>query len=416
MTAAREMDAFAPATLEADLVRHAGFGEKVSGGSGDAATAGWITERLSALGFELERHATAVPVFDPIDCRIEGSCSLPVHAQAPYLATGPEGETGPLAVVRVPEEAVAARDAIALVVLPHGRHASLESPVVAPLLRAVQEAGARAAVIVPTGPSGETVAFNAPLHMPARLPLAVLAPRLAEPLYAAARERRAVRLVLHGTVASGRSDTLCGRLRRGSRWVCLSTPRTGWFTCASERGTGTAAFLALAEWAAARYPAHSIFAMNTGAHEYHFAGAHAVLPGAPRPAEVAVWAHLGASLATRDQLEFRGQSVPLRSADSNRFTMATAALRVAAERAFAGLPGLEHVQPPVHTSSELGAIVGFGYERAFAVLGLPRVFHTPRDDLSAVDAAILAPVVQAHAVLIDAAIAMDSAARPVALA
>ncbi|MBL0421488.1 hypothetical protein JI739_14110 [Ramlibacter sp. AW1] len=408
---------FAVETLQADLARHAGFGVKVSASRGDAATAAWIEERLAALGFSIERHATPVPVFEPIDCRLQGEhAQAPVYAQAPYATTGPEGWSAPLVVVRTAADAPGARGAIAMIVLPHGRHASLASPPVAPLLQAVQAAGARAAVIVPTGPTDDVVAFNARLDAPAALPLAVLAPRLAAPFLAQATTGLAVRLLLHGRVQAGSTDTLCARLRRGPRWLCLSTPRTGWFTCASERGTGTAAFLALAAWAVRRFPEHSLFAMNTGAHEYHFAGAHAVLASAPPPADVAAWAHLGAGLAARDRLEFRGQSHPLPSADSNRFTMATPALHAAAEQAFAGLAGLELVRAPVGTASELGAVVERGYGRAFAVLGLPRVFHTPQDDLPAVDAALLAPVVQAHARLIEAALGMDAVTPQAALA
>lgn len=404
------------AALAADLTRHAGFGGKVSGGSGDVVTAEWIAARLATLGFDIRNHETPVPWFDAVECRLESDGGRAhVYAQAPVLPTGPDGVHGRLVVVHDADEADAARDAIAILVLPHGRHASLESPPLDHLLRAVREASARAAVVVPTGPTGDVVAFNARLQAPAHLHLAVLAPAQAEPFLRDARAGRSARLVLHGTLCSRSTVSIEARLRRGPRWVCLSTPRTGWFTCASERGTGTAAFLALCAWAVRRFPSHSIFAMNTGAHEYHFAGAHAVLPTAPPPSDTAVWVHLGASLAARDRLEFRGQSLALPSADPNRFTMATPPLHRAARQAFAGLAGLELVQSPVLTSSELGAVVEQGYERAFAVLGLPKVFHTPQDDLSAVDAALLAPVVRAHMAVIESAVAMDAAACGAAL-
>jgi Zn-dependent M28 family amino/carboxypeptidase len=54
----------------------------------------------------------------------------------------------------------------------------------------------------------------------------------------------------------------------------ISTPRSGWFDCVGERGTGTAVFLELARWAVDRFPDHSIHLVNAGAHEYYFAGSH----------------------------------------------------------------------------------------------------------------------------------------------
>ncbi|MCH7749719.1 MAG: hypothetical protein IH939_16655 [Acidobacteria bacterium] len=44
---------------------------------------------------------------------------------------------------------------------------------------------------------------------------------------------------------------VAGRLVRNEEadWSVISTPSSGWFTCAGERGPGIAALLALAEWA-----------------------------------------------------------------------------------------------------------------------------------------------------------------------
>ena len=82
-----------------------------------------------------------------------------------------------------------------------------------------------------------------------------------------------------------------------------------------ERGTGTAVFLELADWAMRRFPALSIFVMNTGGHEYMFAGSHRVLHLAPPPPATVAWAHIGATLAARDAVERNGTLVMLDTAD-----------------------------------------------------------------------------------------------------
>ncbi|HSI56755.1 MAG TPA: hypothetical protein VLA16_04310 [Ideonella sp.] len=399
--------------LAADLARHAALGDKVSGGPGDAATAAWIAGRLEALGCSVLRQPLEVPWFEPRLCRLTaGDATAPLYWQSPVSPTGPQGITAPLAVLHAPFEAADAAGCIALLMLPYARHASIDSAQIAPLLDAATAAGALALVIVPTGPSGEVVALNcSPDQARSPLPTAVLAPGLAGPLLQAARSGRSATLHLHGTASRRSTCTLLGELRRGPRWLCLSTPRTGWFGCVGERGTGTAAFLAMAAWAVERFPALSLFFMNAGAHEYRFEGAHRAMARAPAPADTVVWSHLGAALATRDRLEIRGQSLPLPSADPHRFTMATGALREAAARAFQGLGGLEHVMAPLDGVSELGAIVAHGYERAFAVLGVPRMFHTRRDDLETTDAGLLAPVVRAHMAVVEHAVSTDAANR-----
>jgi len=400
--------------LHADLAQHAGFGAKVSGGPGDAATAHWIESRLRALGYRVQRQGIDVPFFEPVQCRlVAGDTACDVYWQSPVVPTGPRGITAPLAVARAPFEAADAAGCIALLVLPHARHAAVDSPLVAPLIEAAAAAGARALVIVPTGPSGDVVALNCAADAPlSPLPTAVLAPAQAEPFLRAARDGTPATLVLHGHASRCTTFNLHGELRRGPRWLVLSTPRTGWFTCASERGTGTAAWLAMAAWAVERFADLSICVLNTGAHEYRFAGAHRALALAPSPADTVVWAHIGAALAARDRLEMRGRSTALPSADANRTTMATDALRDAAAVAFRGLSGLEQVVPPMAGVSELGAIVAHGHERAFAVLGLPKMFHTPQDDLQAVDARLLAPVVRAHMALVEAAVCREARPEP----
>ncbi|MDP9896388.1 hypothetical protein J2W32_005369 [Variovorax boronicumulans] len=398
-----EMDALTR-TLADDLARHAALGDKVSGGPGDAATTQWIARRLAELGYGVEQQGIEVPFFDPVDCRlVAGETTAPVYWQSPVTATGIQGLRAPLAVVRAPYEAIDAAGRIALLVLPHARHASVDSPLAAPLVAAASAAGAVALVIVPVGPTGEVVALNADIGAPvAPVPIAVLAPALAEPFLRAARSGLTATLFLHGRTSVRQTSNLQARLRRGPRWLCLSTPRTGWFGCVAERGTGTAAFLAMAAWAVERFPDLSLFLLNTGAHEYRFAGAHSALAQAPAPADTLVWIHLGAALAVRDRLEFRGELFDLPSADANRITMATESLQEAARVAFRGLPGLERITTPMSGVSELGAIVERGYDRAMAVLGIPRAFHTRADDLAEVDARLLAPVVRAHMAVVEA--------------
>ena len=382
--------------VRADLSRHASFGDKFSGSPGDLATASWIADRLRTSGYRVEQPTFDAPFFVKRTTRLTvGATTVDVMAQAPVVPTGPRGVSAPLTLV---DGAVGdVRDRIAVIVLPSGRHAALFADRgIGQTVMNAAKAGARALVIVTTGPTGEAIALNSPETPFVSIPAAVLAPKRAEPIVAAARSGATATLVLDGDATHRPSPNVIGTLRRGERWIAISTPRSGWFGCVGERGTGTAVFLELADWAVRRFPTHSIFLMNTGGHEYFFAGSHRALTQAPPPASTVVWTHVGATLAARDARDENGREVMLDTADPGRSLMATDTARAAAAQAFAGLSGLANPTPVRAEAGELSAFTDKGYTTAFAVIGVHRWFHTSQDTLERVDARLVVPVLQAH--------------------
>ena len=151
-----------------------------------------------------------------------------------------------------------------------------------------------------------------------------------------------------------------------------------------------------AAWAGARFPELSVFLMNTGGHEYFFAGSHRVLHEAPGPEVTLAWAHVGATLAAKSAELRDGKLTMLETADPNRSLMSTAAARGAAAEAFKGLEGLAEPVAVQPNAGELSTFTDLGYSKAFAVLGRHAWFHTPQDTLECVDAKLLVPVVRAH--------------------
>jgi len=419
--------------LQADLERHASFGDKFSGGRGDLATADWIAGRLRRAGYRVEESSFDAPFFIKRAARlVSGSASVDVVPQAPVVPTGASGITAMLALMDAagtigpPEVNQAAlRQAlggvdggaavgdvagrIAVVVAPFARHAALfEDRGLGRTVTQVARKGAAAIVIVTTGPSGEAVALNAPEEPFVSIPTAVLAPKNSAALVAAARAGATATLTIDGTATHRPSRNIVARIERGKRWIALSTPRSGWYGCVAERGTGTAVFLELADWLAKTFPTHSVFAMNTGGHEYFFAGSHRVIGQAPPPADTAVWAHIGATLAARDAVERDGRWVMLHTVDPQRNLMASGAMREIAAGAFHSLPGLETAAPIQAQAGELSTFTDRGYANAFAVLGVHRWFHTPDDTLACVDATLLEPVLRAHETAIERAVARDA--------
>ena len=382
--------------VRADLTRHASFGDKFSGSPGDLATAAWIADRLRTSGYQVQSSTFDAPFFVKRTTRLmTGATTVEVMAQAPVVPTGAAGITAPLALV---DGAVGdVRDRIAVIVLPSARHAALFADRgIGQTVVSVAKAGAKAIVIITTGPTGEAIALNSPETPFVPIPAAVLAPKRAEPIVAAARSGATATLVLDGDATHRPSPNVIGTLRRGERWIAISTPRSGWFGCVGERGTGTAVFLELADWAVRRFPNHSIFLMNTGGHEYFFAGSHRAVTQAPPPDKTVLWTHVGATVAVRDARDENGKEVMLDTADPGRSLMATDTARAAAAEAFAGLSGLANPTPVRAGAGELSAFTDKGYKTAFAVIGVHRWFHTAQDTLERVDAKLVVPVLRAH--------------------
>lgn len=392
-------DAALLARLERDLAAHAGFGLKFSGSPGDHATADWTAERLRAAGYGVEVGEFDAPFFVSRTAEIRlGTAAIDVVPQAPVLVTQPSGVTAGLALIGEDGAVGNVRGRIAVIVAPEARHAALfPTRGIGATVRAAAEGGAAGIVLITTGPTREAIALNCPDEGPfVPVPFAILAPRLADPVVAAAREGREATLVVDGDALRRPCKNVVARIERGPRWIAMSTPRSGWYHCVGERGTGQAAFLEIADWLAREYRGHSIFLMNTGGHEYFFSGSHHAIEEAPPPESTVAWAHIGATLAARDAGFVDGEWVMLDSVDPGRSSMATDKARAAVVAGFAGLTGLEDPGVVRPQAGELSAFTDRGFDTAFACIGQHRWFHTLGDTLECVDARLLLPVVRAH--------------------
>lgn len=397
--------------IAADLARYVGLGGKASGGSGDMEAADWLGRELARAGYAVERQRFDAPFFTTR----AGTLAMEGHRagvipQAIVVPTGAGGVSGRLVRVAPGLTPGGMRGAIALVELPHGRWSSAMAKPVRETVRAAIAGGAVAAVIVTTGPTGGALALNAPGDEPLfDVPVAVLAPRDAAPFLAAAAQPTPARLVIDGEGGRRPASNLVARRDRGrGRWLIVSTPRSGWFACAGERGPGVAAWLALARWAAGSLPRHDLAFVCTSGHEYEYLGAEALMRTGtlPVPARTDLWLHLGANVAARDWQELTGTLQPLPSADSQRYLMTSATLLPLARRAFAGLPGLEAPRAAGPAAAgELATILAAGYPRVAGIFGAHRHHHSAEDDARCVDPALVAAAAAACRTFVEGALA-----------
>ena len=393
-----------------DLARYISFGNKQSGGPGDEACGQWLEQELSAEGYRVERQRFSVPWFTSTDASLSaGAASADVWPEPIVRTTGPGGLTGPL--VRVDGAGNSDRPlagAIALVDLPFARWSSMFWPQVKAPVDAAFAHGAAACVIVTNGPTGKVIALNTdgrrPLHDG---PMALLAPDQAAPFFAAAAANAEARLTIAGEGGRRPAFNLVGRIDRGrGRWVVVSTPRSGWFTCAGERGGGIAAWLHLARWARRALPDHDLaFVCNSG-HEYQYLGAEELIAKlAPPPQATSFWLHLGANFAARDWHDTVGEPRPLPGTDSQRFLVTTPGLLPIARKLFAGLAGLAAPYSSDDMSAgELSNILAAGYGSVAGIFGVHRFHHVAEDDARCVSAAAVTETIMAFRQLLQRAV------------
>jgi hypothetical protein len=372
--------------VEKDLMRYIGFGNKQSGGVGDNACGDWMVSELEDAGFTVTRQQFTAPWFTPKRAELVcGNTNATVWPQPIVIPTGEQGISGP--IVRVDAYGNADRaleGAIALVDLSSTRWSSLFWKGVRGPVEAAFEYGAKAAVIITNGPTGKVIALNTDGRKPMfGGPVALLAPEDAGPFLRAAMNGVEATLYMTGEGGRRPAFNFIGTLdRSAAKWLAVSTPRSGWFTCAGERGPGIAAWLDIARWAARAVTGYNLaFICNSG-HEYQYLGAEEALHAiAPRPAETAFWLHLGANIAARDWHGITGKPAPLPGADSQRYLVTSPSLVVTAREIFKGQVGLEAPYPSNQLSAgELTNVIEAGYPLVAGVFGLHRFHHVAEDD------------------------------------
>jgi hypothetical protein len=374
------------AAIETDLLRYVSFGNKRAGGAGDTACGEWLAAQLEAAGFAIERQSFSVPFFEPSRAEFAvGDVSAPVYPQPIVVPTGGGGLAGPLVRVDSAGRFVGSlAGAIALVDLDYARWSTMMAPGARGPIEASFAAGAKAVVTITNGPTRKVIALNADGRRPMfRGPVALLAPDAAAPFLAAAIRGQEARLTIEGSGGQRPAFNFVGRIDRGKgRWLAVSTPRSGWFTCGAERGPGVAVWLNLARWAPRAFPDHDLaFVCNTG-HEYEYLGAaEAMRAIAPPPTSTRFWLHLGANVAARDWQDRPGGPIPLQNVDTQRVLSITPELLPLAREVFAGQIGYESpVSSAVLAAGELEEVIRAGYTPAAGVFGTHRYHHVAEDD------------------------------------
>ncbi|MCP5084823.1 MAG: hypothetical protein GY948_24305 [Alphaproteobacteria bacterium] len=340
-----------------DVVAHyAGLGDHRTGTKVDAKVVDWLAGVLQESGAEVTRHRYEFSMFKG-DVQGMGAAEG-IHLEPLYYsAAGSYQDSSPLITT------IAFDDE-------HGD--AVIGQRLDEITRQAQAAGATLAVAATLTASGGLCAINRPPALPGQVPICLAPGR-------ALAQLRAGRPEVHfqAGISSGRSENLTAFFSctsSGHAPLVITTPLTGWFACAGERGTGIAIAISLAQELSKHVPV--LLVMPTG-HELGYYGAAKFVDAFDCP--VCGVLHLGSCIADKTAL-----------AEDGAMRAVTNLKDAAFEQVCDHLGGLSirPEQPSVPTASEywigeseLWAPRG---DPMISIAGTSDVFHTPEDRVEVV--------------------------------
>ena len=364
----------------ADVEAYAALGDHRTASPGDAATTAWLRKRLESAGLTVDVQAFEWARYIPEACALTfGGTSIDCLPAWQPTSTPRNGLTARLVHAA---DAASVKDSIALVTIPYSPagsfHAKGQSE---PVLGAIA-AGASAVVALTDGPTGDVIAMNAAPDLRWAVPVVLTGSKNKPVLERAADEGTLATLVSSGRVdGAARAENVIARKPGSGKTIVISTPKSGWFRCAGERGSGIAVFLALATWAA-RSVGNPMLFLSTSGHEFEGAGAKLFLKGAaPAAGDVGLWLHIGANVACNAVEVTANGPRRLDGPSKQRGLMAHQALHPVIAEAFRGQAGYETPQPPdpARAPGETGIFLAAGYEPLIGMVGAHPLHHTPVD-------------------------------------
>ncbi|MDP6978545.1 MAG: hypothetical protein QF570_08075 [Myxococcota bacterium] len=393
MPTAEPADPLAGANLFGRVTQYADLGDHRTGGRADSETTAWLASELERWGYAVELQPFDVKQFFPAEQSLDAN-GLRLEVFPHWLPKPADSLKAPLVPLRETDL--------------EGKIAYLSPEEagewyrVRPSDLAVTAAskGALALVVALPHPSGEIYVTNAAhpfLDAALPIPTVVVAARNDEKLQPLLGSEEVVELESKGEMREVTAHNVLARYPAreipGAPWTVISTPTSGWFRCAGERGSGVALWLGLAEWIAQGNHGQKnwLFVANSG-HELSFAGAHVSLPAVPPSEDVALWLHLGASIAARAWQETAEGLEPMNRVHDYNQLFYRDNLSSLVDATFARIPQLQTLpyQQMRPGRSELNEILRAGY-RAMGFVGPHRFFHTPLDLPSVTSPELLEP-------------------------
>jgi hypothetical protein len=354
----------------------------------DRLSGNWLCEEVKRAGLKPTREPFPLNRVDPIasslvvgDRRVEG---LPLFDGAFTDASGVRGRIGPL-------------DSDAEIGLTEAATNTVEAGALGDARRKNRH---RAIVCITRGGRPGLCPNNADSFLqPFGPPVLQVSSEDAPWLGEQAKQGAEVRIIAQVKWTPARAFNVTAKLKGLDSTLpplVIMTPRSGWYSCASERGGGMFCWVELMRsLRAVRLKRDVLFVASTG-HEVSYLGIKAFVEQRPGIlSNSAGWMHLGANLGaaaiseTSVGASHRTSGNILQASDDDFETVLASAMTAA------GLD-IQRRNPRGYVPGGEAEVVHHGGARYVSVIGSNALFHNPDDrGPQAVDAAVIARFVQA---------------------
>lgn len=372
-------NAFLPEKLKAYVEKYDAMGPHRTGEPSELERANWLDQTLSSFGYQTRRQS-----FDLLtdldvkaDLKINGS-AIAAIPQFPVTSTAKD-VSGPISLWN-PDGNEDYEGKIILIDIPLSRYIStLAQESLYEPIKMASESGALAVLVMIRSECGTYKMLNAAVSLPEwSVPVVQVGNRDVDALLRAASRGQSALLAVTASRGMAMGINVIAEIGpKNLSPTIVSTPHSGWFNNAGERGSGVAAFLALAEWASSQTDRHFIFVANSG-HERGNLGAEKYLEElAPSPDASALWVHIGANVGST---EMDG------SINSSRFLMTNWNHALRSGSLFRGQAGFKMPIPLELglAQGELKNVHAAGYKNILGVFGSSARHHCANDRIDAV--------------------------------
>lgn len=393
-----------------------------TGTDGGEKLIGWLDQRLHGFGLTPRIERFDFKQFTPRKAQLVNDAGTPI-ASFPYWYSGRTGADGVKAelvdVGRGDEAAFRGKTLNGKLVLADIQ--LLYRALFSNLNEVMQRAYAAGAV-------GVVAAVQAPRNLIAAANAESEAGLCGLPvLFVGAEDGRALRarsgqnfsFTLDADYGEGESANVVVTIPGQSRdTLIVGTPVNGWFSTASERGSGVGSLLTLARHYAARFaskpPAKTLVFLFTGGHEVGFLGLQRYIDAHPDVlADTYAYVHLGASVAGAYYFEKPDGSIasaPIADPARTLYVSENPPLQqlVSARQLQSGLLPAQSVLPSVSNPGEQRRMYARGVP-IVSISGTTLFFHTEADTPDTTSAELLEPAVRFYGSVIDDLLATDAA-------
>jgi len=371
-----EVNFFDGNKLFSTVKKFVSLGEHRTGTPTDLATSEWIGKELKSVGYDVKYLEFPIRQFFPEKVFLAGGKdtiqAFPlwwVNEKINRVVTG--------TLVDASKTKTFGANSIALIHLP------LKLAKVNPktYIDSLVNLGVTGIVAITNNKSGEIEAYNTNKNQqPWRVPIILIAPKDSAKALALVKNAKPITLAINGTFGDVQGRNVYGTIGHGDKYIVVSTPISGWFTCGGERGSGIAIWLALAKWAATQSSDYTfVFTANSG-HEHAFKGAHEFLErNAPPIDKTKLWIHFGAGAATLEWKNTANGLVKQTNVDPNRRFFFSEAVKGSFEKSFKDIEA-QKILANKNPGGELVYVAQKGYTRFAGVSYGHPFFHVKTDD------------------------------------